>query len=566
LNLFSSMIEGAFSLRADATGTPAPWDDYWYERGGRGSASSSGMRVSSESAKRLSTVWACLAARGRIPGTMPCKIYTDVAGGGKKLVKNHPVYKLLGTAPNSVQTPYEFFEMLQGHIDLRGNAYCEKQFGSRDSIINALIPMHPDRVRVEILTGTGALRYIYSDPLTNTDRTLVQEEVFHPRAHCDGYGIGQSRISASKDVLGVALALQDYHAKFLKNDATPNTVITGTKFANKQDEDAYKKAWQAAGTGENRHKVKILPPGIDVKSIGISLSDMQALDAEKASDVRICTMMGVLPHVVGVDAGKAATYASVEQFNIMHAVQCGLPIVVMWEQAIWRDLIDDEDYFAKFSMASLLRGDQATRYAAYAVAVANGWMSQDDIRELEDLNPIPNGWGKNYWRPLNWAPLQQLTNPTPPAPKALPPPADGNDEDDENEDDEDGSGGQSGDGGDQKAAANAAAKSARLEMLASSAANRCVRREVAGVRKMVDREATSADVALFYVEQQRFTVEVLHLDAGATLRNKIALDQRANSLSMLLGEEDFAAAKVWIDQIAVTEPEKLAKLAVEGAK
>jgi HK97 family phage portal protein len=563
LNLFSSMIEGAFQLRADATGTPAPWDDYWYQGGGAGQSSSSGMRISPESAKRLSTVWACLAARGRIPGTMPCKIYTDVAGGGKKLVKNHPVYKLLGSAPNSVQTPYEFFEMLQGHVDLRGNAYCEKQFGRRDSIIKALIPMHPDRVRVEILRDTGALRYTYSDPLTNTDRVLVQDEVFHPRAHCDGYGIGQSRISASKDVLGVALALQDYHAKFLKNDATPNTIVTGTKFATKQDEDAYKKAWQAAGTGENRHSVKILPPGIDVKTIGVSLSDMQALDAEKASDVRICTMMGVLPHVVGVDAGKAATYASVEQFNIMHAVQCGLPIVIMWEQAIWRDLIDDEEYFAKFSMASLLRGDQATRYAAYAVAVANGWMSQDDIRELEDLNPIPNGWGKNYWRPLNWAPLQQLANPAPPTPNSL---TDGNDEGDSNEDDEDGSGGADGDGSDETDAANAAAKSARLEMLASNAADRCVRREVSGVRKMVDREAGASDVALFYAEQQKFTVEVLRLGANAALANKIALDRRANSLSMLLGEQEFAAAKVWIDQIAVTEPVKLAKLAVEGAK
>jgi HK97 family phage portal protein len=561
LNLFSSMIEGAFQLRADATGTPAPWDDYWYQGAGSGQASSSGMRISPESAKRLSTVWACLAARGRIPGTMPCKIYTDVAGGGKKLVKDHPVYKLLGTAPNSVQTPYEFFEMLQGHVDLRGNAYCEKQFGRRDSIIQALIPMHPDRVRVEILRDTGALRYIYSDPLTNTDRTLVQEEVFHPRAHCDGYGIGQSRISASKDVLGVALALQDYHAKFLKNDATPNTIVTGTKFADKQAEEAYKKAWQAAGTGENRHSVKILPPGIDVKTIGVSLTDMQALDAEKASDVRICTMMGVLPHVVGVDAGKAATYASVEQFNIMHAVQCALPIVIMWEQAIFRDLIQDEDYFAKFSMASLLRGDQATRYAAYAVAVANGWMSQDDIRELEDLNPIPNGWGKNYWRPLNWAPLQQITNPTPQAPKGLPAPAD-----DSNDDAEDGSGGADGDGSDTENAANAAAKSARLEMLASSAADRCVRREVSGVRKMVDREAAASDVAAFYAEQQRFTVEVLHFAANAALVNKIALDQRANTLTMLLGQEDFAAAKVWIDQIAVAEPVKLAKLAVEGAK
>jgi HK97 family phage portal protein len=544
------MVQGAFQLRADAGGTPAPWDDFWYSHIEGGAAS--GMRVTPETAKRLSTMWACLAARGRIPATMPCKIYTDVAGGGKKLVKNHSVYRLVNAAPNSLQTPYEFFEMLQGHVDLRGNAYCEKHF-DRKWNISELIPMHPDRVKVEVIKETGKLRYIYSDPLTGTDRKLVQEEVFHARAHCDAAGIGQSRISAARETIGVGLGLQDYHAKFLKNDATPNTVVTGTKFATKQDENDYRKAWQEGGTGENRHKVKMLPPGVDVKSIGFSMADMQALDAEKASDVRICTLMGVLPHVVGVDAGKAATYASVEQFNIMHAVQCALPIVIMWEQAIGRDLIDDEEFFAKFSMASLLRGDQATRYAAYAVAIANGWMSQDDVRELEDLNPIPNGWGKNYWRPLNWAPLQQLTNPQPAKPAA----ADGDDEDDPDEDDEDGSGGDSG--------ANAATQ-ARLQLMASGAADRCVRREVAGARKLVEREASFLEVSQFYAEQQRFVVEVFHFDAQTALSSKLALDGRAQHLASLIDADEPVIAHAWIDSVAVNEPQKLAALAVEGAK
>jgi hypothetical protein len=281
---------------------------------------------------------------------------------------------------------------------------------------------------------------------------------------------------------------------------------------------------------------------------------MQALDAEKASDVRICTLMGVLPHIVGVDAGKSATYASVEQFNIMHAVQCGLPIVVNWEQAIELQLIgedDDDGAFSKFSMAALLRGDQATRYAAYQVAVANGWMSQDDVRELEDMNPIPNGVGKNYWRQLNWAPLQQIENP---APK---PPADPSDADDPEDEDETGS------GGDGQASA---AMEAQLQAMATGSAQRCVRKEVAFARKLVERQASAGEVAQKYAEHHRFIAEVFHFDATVSLNALRDLTARGQTLAKLIGDENPVAANAWIEQIAQNEPLKLAKLAVQGVK
>jgi hypothetical protein len=229
----------------------------------------------------------------------------------------------------------------------------------------------------------------------------------------------------------------------------------------------------------------------------------------------------------------------------------------MWEQAIERDLIgyDDEvGAFSKFSMAALLRGDQATRYAAYQVAVANGWMSQDDVRELEDMNPIPNGVGKNYWRQLNWAPLQQLENPQPPAPKALPAPSDGEDEDEEDE---------TGSGGD--AAANAA-KEARLQAMSAGAAKRCVRKETIFARKLVERMASYAEIAPQYAEHHRFIVAVFEFDATMSLAVRNELNARAQTLAKLIGDENLAAANAWIDQVAQTEPLKLAKLAVEGAK
>jgi HK97 family phage portal protein len=555
LSIIDSIFRGGLQLKADVSGAPAPWDDFWYQPAG-GHASSSGMRVTPETSKRLSTVVACVSWKSRQPAMMPCKIYTDIAGGGKRVVTNHPLYDVLYSTPNELQTAFEFKQMMQSHVELRGNAYAEKIPGPRGPV-DQLIPMHPDRVTVEVLKNSGRLRYIYNDPLTGGNRVLMQDEVFHLREFCDNSAVGQSRIALGLDLFGVALARQDYIARFLKNDGRSGWAITGFNPKDGEADKEFRRKIQSGQTGENRGKVLILPPGLDIKAMSVTPVEAQLLDSVKASAVEICTMFNVLPHQVGVDAGKAATYASVEQFNIMSAVQSVLPMLIMWEQAIQRDLITDSRYYAKFSMAALLRGDTATRFAAYNTALAAGWMCQDDVRELEDMNPIPDGVGKTFWRPANWSPLKQLTNPQP-IPFGGKPAPGGNDDQDEDQETNEGSG--SGD---------AEAKAGRLKLLATSAADRCVRREISGVKRLIDQSAGAYEITEFYAEQVRFIVGVFNLDAAGELAVKVACDGRAQQLTMLLSDEDdefHAAAQVWIEQVGATEPIKLVTLAVEGAK
>lgn len=554
------MFRGAFKIKADVSGAPAPWDDFWYQPAG-GQSSSSGMRVTPETAKRLSTVIACVSWKSRQPAMMPCKIYTEMPGGGKRVVDNHPLYDVLYSTPNELQTAFEFKQMMQAHVELRGNAYARKIPGPRGPV-DQLIPMHPDRIRVEVLKGSGRLRYIYNNPLTGGTETLMQDEVFHLREFCDNSAMGQSRIALGMDMFGVSLARQDFVARFLKNDARTGWAITGFNPKNNEADEEFRRKIQAGQTGANRGMTLILPPGLDIKQMSITPVEAQMLESMKASQVEICTMFNVLPHQVGVDAGKAATYASVEQFNIMSAVQSVLPMLIMWEQAIQRDLISNPKYFAKFSMAALLRGDTATRFAAYNTALAAGWMCQDDVRELEDMNPIPDGIGKTFWRPANWAPLKQLTNPQAAPLGGKPGQPSGDDDPDQDPETNEGSG--SGD---------AQARDGRLKLLATSAADRCVRREVSGVNRLIDQSAGAYQVAEFYSEQIRFIVGVFNLDAAGELAVKIACDARAQQLTMLLevasradDQEQYAAPTAWINHIAATEPIKLVTLAVEGAK
>jgi HK97 family phage portal protein len=412
LAIFDRIARGFRTLRADYADSPAyGWGDRFNDV--IAAPYSAGMRISPESVRRIGCAQACVSIIGRNIAQMPLKVF-EATGRGKKLATECTEYKLLYSRPNDRQTAFEFRQMQQGHFELSGNAYAEKKMDRRGAT-QQLLPMHPARVTPEILQS-GRMRYRYADPLTSQTRILVQEEVFHLRNWSDDGYVGMSTIHMGRDVFGVAMAAQDYSARFFQNDSKPSMYFiakdaASQKFKSEQDKEEFRENWRKAQTGANRGKVAIAPFGWDLKEFGVKPNDAQLLEARKFSRIEICSLFGVPPHLVG-ETEKAATYASVEQFNIMFATQCILPRVIVWEQAIQRDIIQDEQYSAKFSMAALLRGDNASRTAAYAVAIQNGWLSQNDVRLLEDLDPIADG--DHYWRPLAWAPLGQIASPSKP--------------------------------------------------------------------------------------------------------------------------------------------------------
>lgn len=552
MGLIENISRGALTLRADVSGTPAAWDDYWYSS--LGMSSSSGVRVDAESAKRDATVLACVSVKSKDVGMMPCKLFTQAPDGSTRVVAHHPVYDVLYSRPNSQQTAFEFKQMLQGHVELRGNAYAEILPGPRGPV-DQLIPMHPDRVRVERMKPSGKLRYIYDDLLLNNTRALMEGEVFHLRNFSDNGAVGQSTVAMACDTIGLALSQQDQTARFSKNDARPPILFENTNFKNKSDEDEFLNSWQTRHTGARRGSAGILPKGVTIKEIGVKPIDQELLDAMKFSRIKICSIFGVPPHLIG-ETEKTATYASVEQFNIMYAVHCILPILVMWEQAIQRDLLTSTKYFAKFSMAALLRGDQASRFASYKTAVENGWMCQDEVRLLEDMNPIPGGIGKTYWRSANWLPLSQLSAPVAPKPSA---PTTDPTEDDLQDDNTAGDGLQ----GEVLAPAKANVQ-ARLEMLASSAADRCVRKEVGALRKMVERGATDYQLEEFYDDQLKFVGEVLNMEADDLIPVRQIYFERAGTVAGFIAAGENGAAYEFIDQLAARESLRLAQMAVKG--
>lgn len=546
MGLIDGLARGAYGIRADVSGTPAPWDDYWYNP--LGNASASGMRITEASAKRVATVLACVGIIGRNQGMLPTKVMTSGPDGSTRVVRQHPVFDLLYDRPNEQQTAFEFKQMMQGHLELRGNAYAEIKPGPRGAV-DQLIPMHPDLVTVERVKATGRLLYKYNDPLTDRTRVLTQDEVFRLRNFSDDGLTGQSTIGMACDVFGLALAQQDYAARFTKNDARPPFVIEGANFKTKADEDRLLESLQRGNTGANRGKGMLLPPGISIKEIGVKPIDQQLLDARKYSDAQIASIFPIPMHMLGA-AEKTATYASVEQFNIFFTVQCILPRCVLWEQAIQRDLLLSSRYFAKFFLAALLRGDTATRYAAYHQAIGDGWLCQDEVRGFEDMNPMPDGWGSYYYRPLNWVRIDQE-----PAPAPLPAGTVNDDDDNPGE----GTGSDVGE-------PDPAATRMHLQALATSVADRCVRKEIAALRRMVERGADGYQIEEFYREQCRFTGQALALTMEQQTPLRQIYFERAGRVAGFLSAGDRASALDYIEQLGAREPMRLAGLITGGTQ
>jgi HK97 family phage portal protein len=494
MSLISDLLNGAAGLRAEdgSSGAPAPWDDFWYMPVGAGS--STGMRITPDTVKRVAAALACVGLISRMMAAFPSGVFKEMPNGGKQLAKKHRVNMLLSTTPNERQTRFEWVQMMQGWLELRGNAYSEIVI-DKQGWPEQLLPLHPDHMQVEILSS-GRLRYRYNDPLTAETRLLVQDQVFHLRNWSDDGIVGQSTVRMGVDIFGTALAAQEYSARFFENDAQPGGIITGANFRTTQDRDEFLAGWQRQHARRNRFKLAVLSGAMKFEPVGVHPADAQLLDARKFSRVEICSMFGVPPFLIG-DTEKTAAYASTEQANIMFGTQCLWPRIVNWEQTCWRDLIQDPNYFAKWSMAALLRGDTAARYAAYQVAIQNGWMSQNEVRILEDLNPVLDG--DYHWRPTNWSRLGDVAqpNPTPTGGgEGLP----GSGEEPTNEEDEE-------------------AQLARLKLMASSAAARCVRKEIGAMRKLLEGiggaigpdSICAGAIRSFYSEHARFVADVLCL-------------------------------------------------------
>ncbi|MCM8595182.1 phage portal protein [Accumulibacter sp.] len=373
----------------------SPGGDFWFEPvPGR---TASGLRVSADGALRLAAVYACVRILAETMASLPLVVYRPRSDGGKERVTDHPLYRLLARRPNAWQNAFEWREMLQGHLALRGNAYNRIEANARGEITQ-LLPIHPDRIQIEWLPN-GDYRYRVTDRLGQ--QTIVpRSAVWHLRGLSSDGVLGLSPIDLARESLGMALAAQDYGARFFANDAKPTGgwIEFPGSFRDSEAKRVFRESYQAAQSGANRGKVLVLENGMKFHEVGVTNRDAQFLELRKFQITDIARLFRVPPHMIA-DLDRA-TFSNIEQQSLEFVMHTMTPWAERWEASIESDLLlDGEDLEVEFDFTNLMRGDAASRSSYYQSGIQNGWLTRNEARIAENLNPL-DGLDEPL-RPLN---------------------------------------------------------------------------------------------------------------------------------------------------------------------
>ena len=389
-------LSGLFRAR-DAPQNRTSGSAYSFFLGG----STSGKRVNERTSMQMTAVYSCVRILSEAVAGLPLHMYRYTDNGGKEKAAEHPLYFLLHDEPNPEMTSFVFRETLMTHLLLWGNAYSQIIRNGKGEVIG-LYPLMPDRMAVD-RDSKGQLYYEYTvsmdDAPTVKGSTVIlpPSEVLHiPGLGFDGL-VGYSPIAMAKNAIGMAIACEEYGAKFFANGAQPSGVLEhpGTL----KDPSRVRESWQSTfGGSHNANKVAVLEEGMKYTPISISPEQAQFLETRKFQINEIARIFRVPPHMVG-DLEKSS-FSNIEQQSLEFVKYTLDPWVSRWEQSMARALLTPEEkkqYFMKFNVDGLLRGDYQSRMSGYAVGRQNGWMSANDIRELENLDRIPEELGGDLY-------------------------------------------------------------------------------------------------------------------------------------------------------------------------
>lgn len=363
--------------------------------------SASGKTVNEFTAMQTTAVYACVRILAETLAALPLQLYRYTPGG-KERVYDHPLYHLLHDEPNPEMTSFIFRETLMSHLLIWGNAYAQI-IRDRLGRVQGLYPLRLDKMTV-CRDERGKIFYLYTktgDENPNIKPygqvALQKEEVLHiPGLGFDGL-VGYSPIAMARNAVGMTMACEEYGAYFFANGASPSGVLEHPGVL--KDPAKVRDSWNAVYRGSaNAHKVAVLEEGMKYQQIGIPLEEAQFLETRKFQLNEIARLYRIPPHMIG-DLEKSS-FNNIEQQSMEFVKYTLDPWVIRWEQAMQKALFLPEEkkqYFLKFNVNGLMRGDYESRMTGYSIGRQNGWLSANDIRELEDMNSVPDEEGGNLY-------------------------------------------------------------------------------------------------------------------------------------------------------------------------
>lgn len=364
----------------------------WIEAHGSG-GTSSGITVSPSTSMRYGIVAACVGRLAENVGRAPCK---TLQSGTVSPATSIREYRILKKQPNPEMDAMTFWSTLMAHLALWGNCYAEKQFDGAGRLL-ALWPRSPDKTKPKRIGGQ--LSFETTDTTDGSPRQIRRDNMLHVRGLSLNGLEGLSPIAYAREGIALGLITEKNSSQFFGNGSRPGGVIfPKTPITDQKQRNSVKEALETQTRGDNRHRLVVFPVDGEWKQVGMPNDDAQFLETRNFQAREIAAIFNVPAVLLHID-DKAATYASAEQFFLSFVKYTILPWLERFESAINCSLFPDDDYYVKFNVDALLRGDFKTRQEGRQIQRQNGIITRNEWRESEDMDPSQGG--DEFWQPAN---------------------------------------------------------------------------------------------------------------------------------------------------------------------
>lgn len=404
---FLSKIFGRTETKANDVSTlssPAPWFLSWL-RGG--SVSSSGVVVSRDRALRDTTVLACLSIRAGDLAKLPVHVFLIRPDGGREIVDNHPLEKLL-QRPNGWQTRLEFVEQMQSNVLLDGNAFAIVIRNQRGDPLS-LIPMHQDQLTMRV-SSEGDIFYQWRAVqqheqalLQNVQNPVPASDVLHLRTIAINNGLfGISRLHAGRDAIGLSIALEEHSSKLFSQGARPGGVFQTDKRLSDPDFQRLSAQLSSFEGADNSGRTMILEEGLKWQAQMMTSVESQTIEARKMQIMQIAMHFDVPLHRIGQAADGKVGNAIIES-NQQYLNNTLSGDAERWETKLAWMFSLPSNMEVKFDLDYFNRADIQTRYTAYRTGIVGMFITPNEVRRQEGLPDHPNG--DTLYQPVNVAPI-----------------------------------------------------------------------------------------------------------------------------------------------------------------
>ena len=386
----SRLLGAAFRASPENPSTnlanPAQWLLDWVS----GGSSAAGIPVTEDRAMGVPMAYACTRVIAEALASLPCHIYRRRPGVKfADVAPDHWAQPLISAAPNPLQTAFTWHELIAVHALLWGNHYSAIDIDNRGDVV--FLPLLPWNVTVRV-TSDGKRKVYIARLSDGSEKEFREDRILHiPALGSDGL-IGISPVRRLRNMYGLAIAAENFGSKFFANDMRPSVILeTPAKMNEAAQKNLVNSLYEKFSGAENKWKVLVLEEGAKMHTVQMPLEDAQFLQTRQLQSSEICAAFKVPPHMVAMTEKTTSWGTGIEQMDIGFAKHTILPWCRKIEQEYARKIFAGTDFFAKYSLEGLQRGDIKTRNEAYGIQIQWGVRTRNEVRELEDLPPLPDG-------------------------------------------------------------------------------------------------------------------------------------------------------------------------------